>query len=253
MNVGAALDLRFDESIEEFIQFLDGLGCSHVEIRQGYLDTHPDPPTPRRLRELGEEYGFTFTFHVPHLDANPGNINEGLRRATTERIKETLDRAIAAGAGAVVVHAGSARKRYPERVRAHARSQAVTTIRECAEHADDIGIPLCIENQREKETQCRHSATPDRLASFIRDVDVDSDYLGVTLDVGHAKVTGIEYTDFVDAFDDRIVVAHLHDNDGMSDRHDPLPGFESIAAEIGAEYNVLEMKSLADIERCVAG
>jgi len=251
MNVGASLDLRFDEPVEEFVRFLDDRGLSHVEIRQGYLDTHPDAPGPDRLVELADAYDVTYTVHAPHVDCNPGNINETVRRATADRINEALDFAAAAGAGAVVVHAGSCRKRYPERVRDHARSQAVRTLRECATHAADVGVPLCVENQREKAAERRHSATPDRLESLLDDVGEDPEYLGVTLDVGHAKATGVDYTEFTARFGDRIVVAHLHDNDGTGDHHDPLPEYASVAGTIGAEYNVLEMKSLADIRRCV--
>ena len=92
---------------------------------------------------------------------------------------------------------------------------------------------------------------PERLAAFLDDVDVDTEYLKLTLDVGHAKATDIDYERFVDRFGDRIRIAHLHDNDGHGDDHDPLPEFRSVAADVGTTYNVLEMKSLADIDRCL--
>jgi sugar phosphate isomerase/epimerase len=253
MRFGAALDLRYEESAGEFVDALSRLGLDHVEVRQGYLDVHPQAPSPRELRELAETVDVTYTFHAPFRDANLGNLNESLRRATVDGVRRTLDSAVAAGAGAVVVHGGSVPRRYPERVRDAAHRQAVRSLRACALYADDVGMHLCVENQRRKETRLRNTETPSRLAAFLDEVDVDSEYLGVTVDVGHAKVTGVDVADFVDAFGDRIRVAHLHDNDGTADRHDPLPGYESVAEQIGAEYNVLEMKSLADIERCVDG
>lgn len=253
MHYGASLDIRFDESVEEFVRFLDTLGLSHVEIRRGYLDADPDAPTPADLRDVADAYGVTYTFHAPHVDSNLGNLNEPLRQGTVESVVETLDDAATAGAGAVVVHGGDVPKRYPERVQAHSREQAVRSLRECARHADDVGVHLCLENQRERASRRRHTATPERLAALVDDVGVDSPYFGITLDVGHAKATGFDYHDLVDRFGDRIVVAHLHDNDGTGDHHDPLPTYREVAAEIGAEYNVLEMKSLDDIERCVRG
>jgi sugar phosphate isomerase/epimerase len=75
----------------------------------------------------------------------------------------------------------------------------------------------------------------------------------VTVDVGHAKVTGVDPAAFVERFGDRVRVCHLHDNDGTADQHEVLHEYESVADRIGAEYNVLEMKSLADVERCVTG
>lgn len=253
MHYGASLDLRFDESVEAFIRFLDTQGLSHVEIRQGYFDTTPDAPTPAELRELAESYGVTYSFHAPHVDSNLGNLNESLRRGTVDSVLATLDAAAEAGAGAVVVHGGDVPHRYPDHVQAHSRAQAVRSLRACVRHADDVGVPLCLENQRETESRRRHTSTPDRLASLVADVGIDSPYFRLTLDVGHAKATGLDYRAFVDRFGDRILVAHLHDNDGTGDHHDPLPTFREVAADVGAKYNVLEMKSLADIERCVSG
>jgi sugar phosphate isomerase/epimerase len=253
VRYGAALDLRFPESIGEFVEFLTSLGLRHVELRQGYLDVHPEAPTPRELREIAESTDVTYTFHAPFRDANLGNLNEPLRRATTARVKRTLDAAHAAGAGAVVVHGGSVPRRYPDRVRAHARQQAVRSLRACARHADDIGTHLCVENQRWKRARVRHTETPERLAAFLDEIDVDSEYLGVTVDVGHAKVTGVDPGEFVERFGDRVRVCHLHDNDGTEDTHDVLPAYESVAERVGAEYNVLEMKSLDDVRRCVTG
>jgi sugar phosphate isomerase/epimerase len=250
---GASLDLRFDETVEEYVAFLADLGLSHVELRWGYLDTHPDAPDPVRLREVASAHDVTVTVHAPHVDANPGNVNEQLRRGTVDAIRDALEYAATADAVGVVVHGGAARTRYPERVQSRSRAQAVRTLREAADAAAELDVPLCLENQRDKPGRLRNTATPDRLAALLADVEAgaDASRLYVTLDVGHAKVTGVDYGAFVDRFGDRIRVAHLHDNDGIDDDHDPLPAFREVAAEVGAPYNVLEMKSLADVERCV--
>jgi sugar phosphate isomerase/epimerase len=247
------MDLRFTETVPEFVAYITELGLDHVEIRQGYLDCHPEAPSPRELRAIAAETGVTYTIHAPFRDANPGNFNESLRRATADAIKRSLDFARAAGAEAVVVHGGSVPRRYPDRVKAVARDHAVRSLRECARHADDIGVHLCVENQRWKSARERNTETPQRLATFLDDLGVDSEYLGVTLDVGHAKVTGVDVEAFVEVFGDRIRVAHLHDNDGTADQHKPLPEYEGLVDLLGADYNVFEMKSLANIERCLAG
>jgi sugar phosphate isomerase/epimerase len=257
MRFGAALDLRFDESFETFVSFLRERGLDHVEIRQGYLDTHPDTPTAARVRQVARAHDVTVSLHAPYRDCNLGNLTERLRTATVDAVCGALDFAAEAGAVAVVVHGGSVRPRYPERVQRQSREQAVRSLRACAKHAAEVGVPLCVENQRDKSSTRRNTATPDRLAALLDDVsagaDVDVDFLRVTLDVGHAKVTGVEYETFVERFGDRITVAHLHDNDGTDDDHEPLPAFQSVGERVGAAYNVLEMKSLADIERCVTG
>jgi len=249
-RIGASADIRYGESVADLAEFLAERGLNHLELRQGYLDT-TGAPEPERLRELGEEYGVTFTVHSPHRDCALGHLNEPLRRAAVDGVERSLDLAAAAGAGGVVVHGGAARTKYPERVQRQAREQAVKSIRECARYAADVGVPLCLENQRDKVSKRRHTATPDRLAAFLDDVDADPDVLRLTLDVGHAKASGVDYERFVDRFGDRIRIVHLHDNDGTADDHDPLPSFRTVVDRVDAPYNVLEMKSLADIERCL--
>jgi sugar phosphate isomerase/epimerase len=248
-HVGASYDLRLDETVEEFAAFLTDLGLSHVEIRAESLLTHPEAPTPRALRELAERYDLSYTFHVPFRDLNPGSFNDDARAHAVEQVKATLNDAAVAGAGGVVYHAGSVPRRYPERVRETARGNAVQSLREVVAHADAVGVPLCVENQPRKPGTVRHTTGVDELASLLADADVDSEYLGVTLDVGHAKVNGTDLEAFLDRFGDRITVVHLHDNDGNGDDHDPMPAFDATADRIDAPYNVLEMKSLADVER----
>lgn len=246
---GAAMDVRFDAPVEAFAEFLTDRGLDHIELRAGYLDVREDGPTPATLRDVADDYGLTYSVHAPHLDAAPGNVNERLRSAVVEGTIDALDFAAAIDAVGVVMHGGGARTRYPVRVREHVRSQAVETVRACARHAATVDVPICLENQRTKPDIRRFTATPDRLASVLEAVDVGPDALRVALDVGHAKASGIEYERFVDRFGDRIHLVHLHDNDGETDAHDPLPSFRSVGADIGAPYNVLEMKSRADIDR----
>ena len=253
MHYGASLDLRMDDSPEEFAQFLTDRGLSHVEVRHNYLDSRSPAPTADRLAELRERYDLTYTVHAPYSDCNPGHLNDSLRAAAADSLVDALDLAAAIGAGAVVTHGGAVRRAYPDRVKSQAREQAVKTIREAGSHAADVGVPLCVENSRQKAKTEYTTSTPDRLAAFLDDVDGADRLVGATLDVGHANASGIDPAAFVERLDDPPVVCHLHDNDGASDDHDPLATYESVAADVGATYNVLEMKSKADIERCIEG
>jgi sugar phosphate isomerase/epimerase len=253
MHYGASLDLRMDDSPAEFAQFLTDHGLSHVEIRHNYLDARSPTPTADDLAELRDSYDLTYTVHAPYSDCNPGHLNDTLRAAATDSIVDALDLAAAIGAGAVVTHGGAVRRTYPDRVKALAREQALQTVGAAATHAADVGVPLCVENSRQKAKTQYTTETPARLAAFLDDIDAPPAGLGVALDVGHATASGIAPAAFVDRLSHPIEVCHLHDNDGIHDDHDPLPAYESVAAEVGATYNVLEMKSKADIRRCVEG
>ncbi len=250
-SVGAAMDIRFGATVAEFMRYVTDLGLDHVELKWEYLAGHPDTPDPEGIRELSDRHGVSVTYHAPFRDWNLGSYDEAVRRDSVKRVKRTLDDAADAGAEAVVVHGGSVPKRYPEWVREQARANARLSLAECAEYAQLLGVPLCLENQPIDEDKRRYTTTPADLASVLETVDVTPKYLGVTLDIGHAKVNGEDWRAFVATFGERIRVCHLHDNDGTADQHEPLPDYEPLVEAIPANHFVFEMKSLSDLARSV--
>nr|WP_249361476.1 sugar phosphate isomerase/epimerase family protein [Haloterrigena sp. H1] len=250
-RLGAAMDVRFGASVEEFLEFLTELGLNHLELKREYLEGHPDVPTEAELGELADRYDVSVTYHAPFRDWNMGSFNDGVRRASVEQVKRTLDDAATADAGAVVVHGGAVPHRYPEWVREKAADNARQSLLECAEYADEIGVALCLENQPRNESKRRYTTSPADLEATLQNVPIDGDALGVTLDVGHAKANGYDWRDFVDRFGERIRVCHLHDNDGTGDTHDPLPSYREIVETVPADYFVFEMKSVDDVARCM--
>lgn len=245
------MDVRFGASVEEFTEYLVDLGLNHLELKREYLEGHPDTPTAAELGDLIDRYGVSVTYHAPFRDWNGGSFNDGIRRASVELVKRSLDDAVTAGASAVVVHGGSVPHRYPEWVRKKAAENAQQSLVECAEYAREVGVPLCLENQPRNDAKRRYTTTPDDLAETLDSVPVGGDHLGVTLDVGHAKANGYDWRDFVDRFGDRIHVCHLHDNDGTGDHHDPLMDYRDIVETVPADYFVFEMKRVDDVARCV--
>lgn len=250
-RVGAAMDVRFDVSVEEFLESITSLGLDHVELKREYLEGHPNAPSAATVGELAEQYGVSVTYHAPFRDWNIGSFNDAVREASVAQVKETLDDALTAGAEGVVVHGGSVPHRYPEWVRDKAAENAQRSLVECADHAEAIGVPLCLENQPRSDDTQRYTTTPTALAETLTEVSVSAETLQVTLDVGHAKVNGERWQDFVEEFGERIHVCHLHDNDGNKDTHDPLTDYDHFIDTIPADVFVFEMKSVADITRCV--
>ena len=250
-RIGAAMDIRFGATVEEFMRYVADLGLDHVEFKREYLAGHPETPGPDRVRELADRYGVSVTYHAPFRDWNVGSYDEVVRRDSVERVKRTLDDAATAGGDGVVVHGGSVPTRYPEWVHEQAGENARRSLAECAEYAQLVGVPLCLENQPIDEQKRRYTTTPGDLASMLETVDVAPKYLGVTLDVGHAKVNGEDWRRFVEVFDERIRVCHLHDNDGTADQHEPLPEYEALIEAVPADCFVFEMKSLSDLATCV--
>lgn len=251
MALGASMDIRYGATVEEFMAYVVGLGLDHVELTAEYLHGHPDTPSPAVVRELAESYGVSLTYHAPFRDWNLGSFNDDSARAGTEQVKDSLDAAADAGAGAVVVHGGSVPTRYPTWVRENGRRNAIQSLRECAEYADHVGVPLCLENQPASDRRDRYTVGPDALAETLDQIGVGPETLQITLDVGHASVNGTDWREYVDRFGDRITVCHLHGNDGSTDAHNPLDEYEGIIDTVGAAYNVFEMKTPGDIAACL--
>ncbi|MDY7083436.1 MAG: sugar phosphate isomerase/epimerase family protein [Halobacteria archaeon] len=253
-RLGAAMDLRFDEAVEEFADYITVLGLDHIELKREYLESRRRVPTADEIAGVAESYDVSLSFHAPFRDWNMGSFNDEARKEGARRVKKTLDEAAEVGAGAVVVHGGSVPRRYPDDVQEIAKENARESLRECAEHAAEVGVPLCLENQPRSDEKVRHTTTPDDLAGIVESVDSvveDNEMLKLTLDVGHARVNGFDWRDFAEEFGDRIHVLHLHDNDGDEDDHMPISEYDEVVERVGAEFNVFEMKEVDDIARCV--
>jgi len=246
------MDVRFEESVEEFIEMSTSLGLNHIELKREYLEGHPDAPSAAAVGELAERYDISVTYHAPFRDWNIGSFNDAVRQASVDQVQNTLDDARAADAEGVVLHGGSVPHRYPAWVRREAAANARRSLVECAEYADDIGVPLCLENQPRNDAKHRYTTTPTTLAETLAEVPVSAETLRVTLDIGHAKANGEHWQEFVDRFGDRIHICHLHDNDGNGDTHEPLTDYKPIVDAIPAEIFVFEMKDTADIAQCVS-
>lgn len=250
-RLGAAMDVRFGVTVETFAEYLADLGLDHLELKREYLAGHPDAPGPERVAEIADTYDLTVTYHAPFRTWNAGSFDECVREQAVERVKATLEDAAIARAEAVVVHGGSVPHRYPAWVREASREAAHRSLAECAEYAQYVGVPLAVENQPRDDDTRRYTTTPADLAALLDSVDVSPAYLGVTLDVGHAAVSDVDWRTFVERFGDRIRVCHLHDNDGETDRHDPLADYEPFREAVPADCFVFEMKAVGDVAACV--
>ncbi len=51
-RLGAAADLRFDQTVREFIAFVSELGLDHVEFKREHLEALPAAPPRGRSRRF---------------------------------------------------------------------------------------------------------------------------------------------------------------------------------------------------------
>jgi sugar phosphate isomerase/epimerase/ribosomal protein S18 acetylase RimI-like enzyme len=96
-----------------------------------------------------------------------------------------------------------------------------------ATQASQYGVGLLIENNIVSKDNAAKLllATPEEFSRFLNQSTL-SDNIGILLDWGHWLVTANTYRLDLDSFlplSDRIYGIHLHLNDGLADRHIPLP------------------------------
>lgn len=79
-----------------------------------------------------------------------------------------------------------------------------------------LGVTVCLENMPFKSFPL--SRTEDILKLVN---DIDSPYLKVCFDVGHAHIMGESIYDSIKMLGDNLKILHVHDNDGETDAHQP--------------------------------
>ncbi|MEW5937930.1 MAG: sugar phosphate isomerase/epimerase family protein [Candidatus Thermoplasmatota archaeon] len=163
----------------------------------------------RAMNQVREQGRMAFQVHAPFSDLNVASLNETMRLHAVAYLRRALDLAVRAGVEIVTVHPG-----VISPIGAYARERmlrkAVESLRELAIHADNIGIPICVENMPHGRWALMSTASEaERIC--------EETGLGLCYDVGHAHLAGQE-REFL-ALADRFVNLHLHDNDRSWDQH----------------------------------
>jgi len=217
--------VQYDDAIPAAAEF----GFDYVEImlpyiadddRLGreYVDDHAD-----RIRAECDEAGIDLLVHLPHA-IDVGAPAERLREAGVAELAANLRAAANVGAKKAVVHpTASARSRVwdDETV----REWVLDSIRDLDGVASDLGIDLCLENV---------PGTPFTIDEF-EGVFAETD-CSMTLDTGHARISGYEATDiaaFLDEHADRVSHVHVNDNKAFVVGEDATPDDDHVPTGSG--------------------
>lgn len=165
------------------------------------------------ISQLSRRFNIKVSYHAPYR----GNYDLGM---TDEKISEELlirsiDATSSLGGRYLIYHVG----RYNMdiiRGRQMALSRVVKTISQSLSFLEKKHIHLCLEDN----TKCHY---PDPLGDCIQDFEfifdsVNSPYVGMTIDFGHANVTGNIFK-YLQKFRHKIFYSHINDNDSHDDQH----------------------------------
>ena len=183
-----------------------------------------------------ERFDLRYTIHAPTSDGNIAEPFEPIRRASIDVIRDTAVIADQAGAEKLVIHPGFC---LDPADREASFSALQTSIRDLGILQEMFSVRFVMENLGSMD--CCFFQSPE----LVRELRAAG--LGLTLDVGHANLTGT-----LDAFlKEKPDHLHLHDNKGVFDEHAACGtgtvDFSSVLASAGDATLILEVLRLEDV------
>ncbi len=165
--------------------------------------------------------------HGPFVGMEYGHVDHLIRDAVSRRLDMTFDVALCLRASRVVLHSGYTAETEIFNLEAPWLETSIGFWRREIHRWANAGVTIVLENDVEK--------SPDLLIRLAD--EVDSPFLGLCLDVGHAHVfSELDAAEWVRRMRHRLLHVHLHDNDRTGDRHWPIGrgtiDFEPFYAEV---------------------
>ena len=159
-----------------------------------------------------ENAGLKVTFHAPFMDLRPGALDEGIRRASLDRIRQVFDLVPVFQPLKIVCHP-SFDQRYYVSCYDLWLENSVRFWRQLIPQAGDGGAVIALENVYERE--------PGILRRLLE--ALNSDQVCFCFDTGHFNVFArAPLEDWMEQLGRFIGHLHLHDNFGKFDEHLPV-------------------------------
>ncbi|MGB9854055.1 MAG: sugar phosphate isomerase/epimerase family protein [Candidatus Bathyarchaeales archaeon] len=210
-KIGLSMLYNLSKTFNESVHEITKVDVKFIEVVDDGLHAL-DKRRVSELRSLGESYGVRYSVHAPFADINIASPSTPLLRTMVRRLEDSLDNARALNAYLWIFHPGletGISMFYPGKAWIRNRK----TVQLLCKTAEDYGVKLAIENVPEPYPFLMKSV--EHFKKFYGEFDGN---LGLVLDIGHANLNGqIEL--FIEAFPDRLMHIHVHDNDGTADQH----------------------------------
>lgn len=245
---------------EPLISVLDdikeaGFGSIEIASSVSHFDYH-SPDAVSQLRKRLEDLNIVVnSFHAPYKDfVDLTLLDEKERIRAVKEVIAAAEALFALGGRSLVLHAGSEDESIPAEEVSARLKQAGKSLLEIYKHCQKPGLILAIEDTlahllggKVEQVKWLVSKLPEK-------------HTGICLDTGHSFLTG-KLTERVRSFGPRLLMSHIHDNNGVYDDHLP-PGDGKLPwvllfrtfIEVGFKGPlILEIMGNEDIEKSLAG
>ncbi len=199
------------------------LEIEHVEVLIDYPLGNGKTPSSlvQELAAWAERHGLGIIVHGPFAGKSLTDPHPGIRRIVIQEHLHTLEIAARLGARVYTLHAGLHRadtEQLPEYNPKRVLSQSLEPI---LEKARSHGIRVALENPKPASPPLkRYPENPTRVLEYIQ----EHPGLYMTLDTGHAILSGQDPIQILQKAIHRIADIHLHDSDGHQDHLCPGDG-----------------------------
>lgn len=217
MKLGISTWCLLNLDLASAVRAIGDSGSEYIELWGEVPHAFPGWADSESLKQALSSYDMALTLHAPFTDLNLGWPFEPVKAAIARTVTEFVRFGESLGAKVVTVHPGSA---HSEALLPRARDSAASALREMVRVSGGT-LTVSVENQAGSRSEYYHplTDTPDGLDVIAAEVEG----LRLTLDTGHAHVSGQDPLAFAKRMGDRLVEVHLSDNHGEVDEH-LIPG-----------------------------
>lgn len=217
-----AMNFPIQPVIAEIDRIAD-LGFDYLELAMDPPGAHWATLQSQRndIRQKLQDRGLGLVCHLPTF-VSIADLTPSIRQASLEEMCHSLQTAKSLGAEKVAFHPGTVRG-MGHFVPDVARGYGLESLDDITRLADELALPLCIENMF--PGYGAYFEVDDYSGLFDRYPD-----LRMTLDTGHAHIgapDGSRLRRFAQQLGHRVEHVHISDNSGRADEHLP-PGMGSI-------------------------
>lgn len=252
MRIGLSVLFCLNKPLRSALRDIDGVKIDHIEIvDEGMHEL--DGRKVEVIRRFVKERGLSLSVHAPFADINIASTSPSIRGAIMRRLKKSMRLSARLCPEYWIFHPG-VRSAIGDIVPGLDWKINLVSVRELLREARQYGMRIAIENT--PRTFPFMLKCVDDFKRFYGELGDEGLELGIALDVGHANISG-ELNEMIRSFHERIVHAHLHDNNGDRDSHLGIgfgkinwPGL--IEDLMSVEYNgALVVESISDIEESI--
>lgn len=167
----------------------------------------------QKIKTALRRKGLSITIHAPFMDLSPGGVDSKVKKATIERLDQTIEVASFFQPQMIIFHPGYNKWFFDGNVELWLKN-SLKTWEPLLKKAEKMGIPIALENIFEEE--------PSSLKKLIS--AINSSYFNFCFDTGHFHLfSTVAMKEWFDSLGNYIKEVHLHDNFKTSDDHLP-PG-----------------------------